>query len=167
MIIFDKKLFLRIILLLFIGYTLFFIWSNSLECADASSSKSNRVVEIVKPIIDPDDKLDIDTFTNLVRKFAHFSEFAMLGAEVCFLFFTFDRVRYRILPCLLLSVGVCFAAAVADELLQLTSDGRSCQFSDMMIDLAGITAGAVFAIIVKSIIGACIRKINTKRSANL
>ncbi len=149
MIVLNKKFFLRMILIILIGCTLFFIWSNSLECAETSSDKSGRVVEIVKPIIDPDDRMDIETVTKIVRKFAHFSEFALLGAEVCLFFFTFEKFRYFTLPSFFITVGMCYGVAVIDELLQLISSGRSCEFTDTLVDLSGIIAGVIFGIFVR------------------
>jgi len=155
------------ILLVLVGCTLFFIWSNSLESAEASSDKSGRVVKIVKPIIDPADKMDIETVTRLVRKFAHFSEFALLGAEIWFLVYTFDRFKRATRLSFVLSVTLAFVAAIADELIQLTSAGRSCQFADMLIDLAGIVIGVVFAFGVRFVFLVIYNRISCKRSADM
>lgn len=139
---------IRIILVVLIVLTLLFIWSSSLENAERSSDKSAAVVEVVKPIVDPKDKIDDGLFVNIVRKLAHFTEFALLGAEVYLLFMTFDRWKKMTLPSFALPIGLSFICAVTDELLQLTSDGRSCEFLDIMIDLGGIVAGTVLALLI-------------------
>ena len=138
----KKIIFIRVLLFVLILLTIWFIWSNSLESASESSAASNSVIEKVKPVIDPHDKIDDDVFVKIVRKAAHFSEFALLGCEVYLIVISFEKPDKR-LHKILSTIAVSFPVAVIDELLQLTSEGRSCEFSDMMIDLSGIIAGVL------------------------
>lgn len=144
----NKKILIRAFLILLIVLTLSFIWSNSLANAAESSEKSGNVVRIIKPIIDPENKIEEDIFVTVVRKLAHFSEFTLLGAEMLLLFYTFDKWRNLHIYRLCFPVGTAFLCAVTDELLQLTSPGRSCEFRDMMIDLAGIITGCALSLLV-------------------
>ena len=48
--------------------------------------------------------------------------------------------------------GIGLAAAICDELIQLTSPGRSCQISDMLLDFCGVLAGALILMLVFRII---------------
>lgn len=159
-IVINKIAVIRIILTVLIVCTVAFIWSNSLETAEESSEMSSTVVEKVKPIIDPHDKIDDDVFLKIVRKAAHFSEFALLGGEMYLFMLTFKKIGSKILLSFLLPVGISFTIAVTDELLQLTSAGRSCQFSDMMIDLAGIITGVVMVSLLFNIVRIIISKVN-------
>lgn len=81
----------------------------------------------------------------IVRKTAHFSEYALLGFLLSFACRSFG-----------LSKKISFAVsqvtgslyAVSDEIHQLFVDGRSCEFRDMAIDWCGVFFGiAVFYIL--------------------
>ena len=72
-----------------------------------------------------------------IREVAHFCEFALLGAEwsLCWWRPFFTGWRRWLLP---------FSGpltAVADELLQLTADGRAFEYSDVLLDIAGSACG--------------------------
>ncbi len=74
----------------------------------------------------------------LLRKIAHFSEYALL----CALWF---RALRRALPldrALAAGVGICVAYAVTDELHQTLVDGRIGTWHDVLIDTAGALAAA-------------------------
>lgn len=149
---FNKRNICRLILLILTALTIIFIWSNSLENSSDSKQMSDTVVEKVKPIVDPYDKINDDLFVKIVRKLAHFSEFALLGAEMSLLVGMYTDRNKAFFRKALISVGICFVCAVTDELLQLSSEGRSCEFTDMMIDLGGIICGTIFAFILGVII---------------
>lgn len=158
MLVVNKKAVWRVVLAIAIIITLSFIWSSSLENSEESSDKSSAVVEVVKPIVDPQDKIEDDLFVSIVRKLAHFSEFALLGFEVYLFCKTFDKRKGTALPYFVIPIGSSFVCAVTDELLQLTSEGRSCEFTDMMIDLAGIVAG----VFISAVLYFAINKISEK-----
>lgn len=71
----------------------------------------------------------------LIRKAAHFGEFACLG----FLMAGFFRIRGRapLLPGALWGL----LAACADETIQLFSPGRASRLTDVWIDFAGVLTG--------------------------
>lgn len=75
----------------------------------------------------------------IVRKSAHFLEFAGLG----FLFALAFYIQYAKTktPLSVLFAGI---YAVTDEIHQLFVDGRACKLSDWAIDTAGAAAGAFF-----------------------
>ena len=84
----------------------------------------------------------------IVRKAAHFCEFALL----CFMFnfsfyFTFEGKPKRIL-----SLALTSAYAATDEFHQLFVEGRACQFTDWLIDTAGALCGLLAFVILLSII---------------
>ena len=121
--------------------TLLFIWGNSLLPAATSSALSNWVKSIL-----PDfggQEGEVSTF--FIRKLAHFTEYAVLGALLTWralLGSAEERPPLRNLALM----GV--FAALIDETIQMTND-RSAQVRDVWIDFGGFTLGvlAVWGII--------------------
>ncbi len=74
-----------------------------------------------------------------VRKAAHFTEFALLGALIMIFLSTFDIKR---ISCALISVTGSAVYAAFDEFHQLFVSGRSGQIHDVLLD----TCGAVFGV---------------------
>ena len=105
---------------------LLFIWGHSLLPASASREESGRWLALLQTWL--------PWLTDyLIRKAAHFTEYAVLGA---LLFGAADTRRGLWFP-------PCFGvlAALADETVQLFAAGRSGQISDVWLDLAGFLAG--------------------------
>ena len=111
---------------------LLFIWGNSLLPASASSELSGGLLEMLGWVGVIAEKV--------LRKLAHFSEFACLGLLLCLLFHTFDS---RSLSAPLLC-GI--LAAMVDETIQLGVPGRSAAVLDVWIDTAGVTTGVAMAL---------------------
>ena len=119
--------------------TLAFIWCHSLMDAEMSSEESGFVTQLITPILE----LIVgkgNVTEHFVRKLAHFSEFALLGMELC-LFFTGRKQRKR--DGLLLALAHGLFAALVDETVQIFS-GRGPMIQDVWIDFSGVTAGACF-----------------------
>lgn len=84
---------------------------------------------------------------HMVRKFAHFTEFAGLGFLInTALHYSIDKQK---LP---LGIAIGSAYAGTDEIHQIFVDGRSCQFTDWALDTAGIVTGAIIFLILNLII---------------
>lgn len=84
---------------------------------------------------------------HMVRKFAHFTEFAGLGFLInTALYYSIDK------PKLPLGIAIGSAYAGTDEIHQIFVDGRSCQFTDWALDTAGIVTGAIIFLILNLII---------------
>ena len=139
--------------ILFTVLTLFlivFIFSNSIQTADDSSASSGRVVDFLNSICGA---LGMKfTFTQeIVRPLAHFCEFGLLGVLSLLTALSYFGVKAKSFIYSAVSFSV---VAITDEIIQLFSDGRAFQLSDMGIDISGGILGAVtvflFALLVRN-----------------
>jgi len=132
-----------IILTILAVLTIAFIFIRSMQSMEDSSNESRWVMELLRPLLSP--IVGPENFTeNLVRKLAHFTEFAALGAELMGLLITWRRVKLQgYVNVIFMAMGT----ALLDETIQIFS-GRGPAIVDVWID----TAGAVFGIIVVSVI---------------
>lgn len=128
-----------------------FIWGHSLIQGPQSSLESGFVVALMRPLFEAIGVTDVDLMSFLVRKFAHFSEYAILGI----LAYGHYRARRNVTPTLGQAVAKRFVTIwpdvsvvlvpVVDECLQLFVPGRSGHPRDVLIDLAGLCTGALLA----------------------
>lgn len=81
-----------------------------------------------------------ETWTFIVRKMAHFSEYAILGILYYLFFSTYRQLHKKEI---LGIIGGVFLYACSDEFHQLFMDGRAGQWKDVMIDTAGGTTGVM------------------------
>ena len=124
------------------------IWCHSLIQGPQSSLESGFVVGLVRPLFEALGVTDVDLMTHIVRKGAHFSEYAVLGVLARGLFSARLRERGRApFPAAFLVALV----PVCDECLQLFVPGRSGQLTDVLIDLAGVCAGVLLASILSAL----------------
>ena len=115
---------------------LLFVWGHSLMPASVSKEESHHWLALLQTWL--------PWLTDyLIRKAAHFTEYAVLGA----LLFGAADTRYGLWfpPCF----GV--LAALADETVQLFAAGRSGQVSDVWLDLAGFLAGWILIALISLI----------------
>lgn len=126
------------------------IFMSSLETGKESSEDSTEVttviVDEVKKITDDQVQLDFDTTHFYVRKIiGHFGSFmlcSVLGL-LCFYFFTLKNKK-----AVIISISIGLIVAVVSELLQLLSEGRSCEIRDMLIDYGGYLFGTIFTLLI-------------------
>lgn len=120
----------KIICLILIAITLSFIFGNSMLGSDTSSQISSGFLKFIYPTFKMifSEKLATEY---LLRKIAHFSEFALLSLEFCFLFMEKGKEkRFMVLFFGLFS-------AVTDETIQIFS-GRVSSTIDVFIDFTGV-----------------------------
>ncbi len=151
----TRKVMISVVCLLLLA-TLVFIWGNSLESLDESRTKSEDVLTFAAPFLE----LFIgrgNVTDHIVRKMAHFIEFASLGVELALLCVLRYRVRIQpIVNCLFAGL----AAAVTDEALQLISN-RGSQVQDVLLDFSGFAFGSfsILALYIVSILLPRIRRV--------
>ena len=97
---------------------------------------------------------------HLIRKLAHFSEFALEGflLMLCIRVYTKHFVRHMSWPLL---GGM--TTALMDETIQLHSPNRTSSVVDVWIDMSGVVAGLLFALIILLIVRGVTAFIRVKR----
>ena len=137
----NKRLILCVTLLICL---LAFIWGNSLLPGDESGDLSGFVGKILGTLLP---FLDLTTGIGsfILRKFAHFSEFAALGLVLCWFFGMTQRRKWL---AHLLPLGCGIIVAGIDETIQIFSPGRHASIVDVGIDSAGALTGIVFLLII-------------------
>ena len=145
----NKRKIAAIVFALLSVFWIVFIFSNSLQPAEVSGGNSKG---LLKFLIESMSGIDFDTFDEetvnifdfIIRKLAHFSEFAVLSMLVYFTaFFGFDdRLRY-IIPATL-----SFFVSCTDEIIQYFVPGRACRFTDVVIDTCGALTFVLLAYVI-------------------
>ena len=118
--------------------------------AEASDEKSMLIVNILDSLgLNTQGSL-ADLANHIVRKSAHFIEYALLY------FFALNLMRYYFTfnKALLMSLAIVFLYACTDEFHQLFVPGRAGRFSDVLID----TSGGFTSMVLTKII-CCIKKV--------
>ena len=134
----KKRLTFCVVLLISI---LTFIWGNSAMPGETSGALSGWVGELLSKLLP---FLSTENGLHILRKLAHFSEFAALGMCLGWLF---GMVIARKAPKYILPLGCGVAAACIDETIQIFSPGRYCSIVDVAIDSTGVLTGIVFLIL--------------------
>lgn len=127
----NSKITRRVISITLLVIWTLFIFKNSSETAAVSSVRSGAITAFLGNIVSE----------KFIRKMAHLIEYAVLGFLICNVMHSFDYINKKGTIIALVSG---FVIASADELIQLTSDGRSPQFSDVCIDFCGVLLGYIF-----------------------
>jgi VanZ family protein len=136
-----------VLLSLLILFTIGFIWGNSMKTRSESQSLSLGVLQFIRPLLDaifsPENVTD-----HLVRKLAHFTEFAVLGAELMLLSVLLGRRNLSsILNCMFAGLIV----AVTDETIQLFSS-RGSQVIDVVLDFSGVVIGVLALLLLRAVL---------------
>ena len=147
----QKKTLRLILAAILVCAVICFIFSNSFQNGEASNQRSGLVLALFQRLFDPHHRIDEETFHYFIRKGAHFSEFALLGASLMLLK---KRIRDRF--CVSTPGVMLFAAlavAVTDEFIQ-SFTGRTSSVKDVLIDFSG----ALCAILLLTLLGSIYRK---------
>lgn len=130
-----------------------FILSNSLRTGTQSSAQSSAVVRLVQKlagIFFPDGFVanatgaDYEKLHAVVRKLAHFTEYAVLGALLSWSYCAYTSARGWIA----LPLATTLLLPLLDEGLQLAVAGRAGTLSDVGIDMFGGAVGIAFALFI-------------------
>ena len=129
-----------------------FIFSNSMAVAVVSEQSSGRVLHLMQAVLRRlgHPALAERLTMHIVRKLAHFCEYALEGflLMLCMRVYSRHPLRHITVPML---GGV--LTALTDETIQLFSDGRSGQVTDVWLDSAGVLAGILAALVLMALCG--------------
>lgn len=134
----------------------YFIYSMSAEDSKKSGQTSGKVVESVAGTFVPDyeklpeaEKNEVKSKLSLpIRKLAHFSEFAVLGALLLVSVKLTFYSRFPMLCYIGASALLGGIYAALDELHQGSVPGRAPRFTDVVIDFSGVLCGIAFVALI-------------------
>ncbi len=136
-----KKLIAFLLMILWMALIFYF----SAQAAPQSSEQSMGIVKIIKSIAEKvttsAKKLDISFWENVersLRKLAHGFIYFVLGMLTLNFMLNCNTKRKK-----LISLGICLAYAISDEIHQLFVPGRSGQISDVFVDFTGSVLGVL------------------------
>lgn len=148
----NKKIIFAIMTLLWVAVIFSFSLQPGEVSGDISGSFLRKVLEWFAPGVFekletmPQEQLDM--WHMILRKCAHFTEFAVLGV-LSSLTLLQTQVSRRVL----MAMAFCLVVASMDETLQLFVDGRAGRVVDVMIDGAGALCGiGVVVAIIRAIV---------------
>ncbi len=123
---------------IFMSLQIFGFSSKTAEESSGTSEKIARyVIEIINNVKEIDDAKKEEVFHAvhfLIRKGAHFAEFALLTLLV---FFLAQSYGLKKTICAIISLVYCLIFASTDEIHQLYVNGRSGEVRDVFIDFCG------------------------------
>lgn len=124
---------MTIVTALFVG----FIFIHSTMNAEISDGESLSALSFFQDLF-LSLGLPFELSNFIIRKAAHFSEFAVLGILTALTLYAYTgkTIKY-----LITTFFICLATAVTDETIQLFVPGRSGRIQDVLIDFAGSFCG--------------------------
>lgn len=122
------------------AFMMLFAWIHSCFPASISSKESEGVLQFVYGFFKLFG-LDRDGAEHVIRKVAHFSEFAVIGGLLLSCAYCFDRFKPHRFYVYVLFAGL--LTAVVDETIQLFVEGRAGMIVDVWIDLGGVVFGSL------------------------
>lgn len=124
-----------------------FIFIQSAFPGELSDAESNVLVRFFADLTG----MDVDVLSVVIRKAAHFTEFAVLG--MCLTlnvrdFYTLKGISLGNVHVWFISWLLGTAYAATDEIHQYFVPERACQLLDVCIDSVGVAAGAVIMLVI-------------------
>lgn len=141
----KKTKIIRIVLFLLIVAWAVLVFSLSSQTGEESSGISRKIAELITK----DEKL-LEVVERYVRKFAHFSEYALGGALFLLLFNTYEWSDKRKM---ITSIALGAWYATTDEVHQLLVGGRNGNIVDVYIDTLGVATGVCTTFLILKLIG--------------
>ena len=144
------------LLLIIIWCLVIFTFSNmpGKESQGKSKGLTEKLVNTIFKNINKEVKEEnmnqiVDTLNGILRKCMHASEYFVLGVLIyhCCKILQIENWTRVVIP-----IVLSFIYACSDEFHQLFIDGRSCRFTDVLIDTVGATVGVILINIINIIL---------------
>ncbi len=116
------------------------IFCFSAQPSDASNDSSSGFIKMIFPRIS---EAGISSLQHVVRKSAHAFIYFLLSMLILF---GIHQHNFKPLKRFFIAVTASALYACADEFHQLFVPGRSCRFTDILIDAGGAAAGALLVL---------------------
>lgn len=135
-------------------FQMLFIFTMSSFCHTSSDAQSNLFVDFIAQNFPhvrhglENNLISLSTLIFLVRKTAHFTEYAILGSLFFLNLKSWQRPKSSTSMNILLSLIFSFLYACTDELHQIFVPGRSAQFRDILIDTLGASFGVLITYLI-------------------
>jgi len=113
-------------------------YNSSLSAVD-SSSQSGSLLDSINSFLHSLN-INITLTDHFIRKTAHFTEYSILGILLTITVISYVR---RIRPTLAIALPLGLIVSICDELIQLGSEGRSCEIADMALDFSAVIFAAL------------------------
>lgn len=140
----DKRIKKIILWTIVIAYTLW-IFHNSAQTGKVSANLSQTLSYRIYDSLQCLHFMPFKLFHTLIRKFAHFSEYALLGILVSTVSSHTIEERQQKLVIILWMILV----PILDEGIQYFTPGRSAELRDCLIDMCGYSFGFLIAYLIK------------------
>ena len=138
------SLFFRVVFIILTAAMITFAFVHSAMPAKISARESGGILDFLYALL-PRLGINLDMTDHIVRKLAHFTEFTAIGMLSTTCAYSFDRLRPYRYTIHIMFVGL--ATAVTDETIQLFSEGRSGQITDVLLDFSGVIIGMCFMLL--------------------
>ena len=126
-----------------------FIFTQSLLPGNGSSEQSGFIVDVLYPLVSKIGiTIQVNDFSFLIRKFAHFTEYFILGLLLCILYI--EIIKPNKLWLIVIIHGA--ITALIDETIQLFTPNRSGEVRDVLIDITGVIIGMILTKLVIKLI---------------
>lgn len=140
---------LRRVLWIIVLFLLLLIFVFSSQSGEESSDTSGKITRFVVRMLYADfdelpaneQQLMIEKWNFVIRKGAHFTEYAVLAFSVCLLLYTYPLKKRALLSWLIAT-----AYAATDEMHQLMVADRSSSIWDVLLDSSGALVGMLLSV---------------------
>ncbi len=146
-----KKIFTWIAVILWMAVIFMFSAQPASQSGDLSKGIIYKLIEFIGgfsniPVFSLDNSESfaeiIGVLDHVVRKLAHFTIFAILGALVYNLVHLYTYIGWK---AVVITASVCLLYAVSDEVHQLFVPGRAGMIKDVFIDFSGSSAAILIS----------------------
>ena len=142
----------KLLISLLLIFQMLFIFAMSSFGSDSSNAQSSQVIQILHQVFPSlsshTSGLDASALAFIVRKTAHFTEYAILGLLFSF-FYRQILPQKNGLRLFVLAILSSFLYACTDEIHQLFVPGRSGQFTDVLVDTLGAFCGCLLLLAIR------------------